>query len=137
MIVIPVPCYISLILSYSKAFGRTETTIHLFILEPGLPLLTPVNFTSQMGGDVGTVGHHQMQTSHVGRVQLPDVQAECGYLGLQVSWLRPRAEGLPVYLVGAMTTNKEISGVAYRPSKVAMGISMLLCTGASWAFPHL
>lgn len=73
-----------------KARWKTEATNHLFTVEPGLSLLTPVNFTSQMEGDVGIIGRHQMQRSPIRRVpsqafpevvQLPDSQSECGYLG--------------------------------------------------------
>lgn len=35
-----------------KASWRIETTTHLFTLEPELGLLTPLNFTPQMEGDV-------------------------------------------------------------------------------------
>lgn len=116
--------------------SRTKTTTHLFILEPGLPFLTSIHVTCQMG-DIRIVGHYQMQSSPIGQVQLPDVQTEY-YLGLQLlssgHLARPRVKGLPAQLVGAMTTNiNQWSGSPFL--KGCFG--HFLHWWCSMGFPHL
>lgn len=99
-----------------KAWWKTEATIHLFTLEPGLSLLIPVNFTSQMI-DVGINGRHQMQSSPVHRVpspafpevvQLLDVQSECGYLRLP-HWSSGKL-GRPRVKAGQFPTSSTLVG---------------------------
>ena len=56
-----------------RGWRRSETTTHLFPLEPELPLLPPFAFTSQIEEMFGFVGRHQMQSSPIGQSFRPSI----------------------------------------------------------------